>query len=80
MWYADEWTLSSLATSELYFTIALLWRRLNLDIYDTVEEKDVMTTNDCFIGMTDLKSEGIKVKIIGEINEWLGRISIGVCT
>jgi hypothetical protein len=40
-----------------------------LEIYDTVEERDVMTTNDCFLGMTDLKSEGIKAKIVGEVEK-----------
>jgi N-methylhydantoinase B/oxoprolinase/acetone carboxylase alpha subunit len=59
----------SLAISELYFAIAMLWRRVELEIYDTVEERDVLTTNDCFIGMTDLKSEGIKAKIIGEVEK-----------
>jgi hypothetical protein len=56
----------SLAISELYLATALLWRRLDLEITDTVEERDVWTTNDCFIGMTALNSEGIKAKILGE--------------
>ncbi|KAF2024303.1 cytochrome P450 [Setomelanomma holmii] len=59
----------NLAVSELYFAIAMVWRRLDLEIYDTVEERDVLTTNDCFIGTTDLKSEGIKVKIVGVLEE-----------
>jgi cytochrome P450 len=59
----------NLATSELYFGLAMLWRRFRMEIYDTVEERDVLTTNDCFIGMTNLKSEGIKVRMVGEVGE-----------
>ncbi|KAF2832484.1 putative benzoate 4-monooxygenase cytochrome P450 [Ophiobolus disseminans] len=59
----------NLAISELYFAIALLWRRLDTEIYDTVEERDVLTTNDCFLGMTDLKSEGIKARIVGVVEK-----------
>jgi hypothetical protein len=45
----------------------MLWRRLDLEIYDTVEERDVLTSHDCFIGMTDLESAGVKAKVIGEV-------------
>jgi hypothetical protein len=61
--------MRSLAISELYFAIAMLWRRLELEVYDTLEERDVWTTNDCFIGMTDLESEGVKVRVLGEVEE-----------
>ncbi|CAN9358279.1 unnamed protein product [Alternaria alternata] len=37
------------------------------EIYDTVESRDVLTTYDCFLGMTDLKSEGVKVKVVAEV-------------
>ncbi|KAF1844500.1 putative benzoate 4-monooxygenase cytochrome P450 [Cucurbitaria berberidis CBS 394.84] len=59
----------NLATSELYIGIALLWRSFRMELFDTVEERDVLTSHDCFIGMTDLESEGIKVRIIGEIGD-----------
>jgi cytochrome P450 len=49
----------NLATSELYLGLAM--------IYDTVESRDVLTTYDCFLGMTDLKSEGVKVKVVSEV-------------
>jgi hypothetical protein len=55
--------------SELYFAIAMLWRSIELEVVDTLEERDVWTSNDCFIGMTDLKSEGIKVRVIGEVEK-----------
>jgi hypothetical protein len=60
---------NSLAMSELYFAIAMLWRSIELEVVDTLEERDVWTSNDCFIGMTDLKSEGIKVRVIGEVEK-----------
>ena len=56
----------NLATSELYLGLAMIWRKFQFEIYDTVESRDVLTTYDCFLGMTDLKSEGVKVKVVAE--------------
>jgi hypothetical protein len=67
--HADIVYECSLAMSELYFAIAMLWRSMDFEIVDTVEERDVWTTNDCFIGMTDLKSRGVKVRVLGEVGE-----------
>jgi hypothetical protein len=47
----------------------MVWRSVDMEIWDTLEERDVQTTNDCFIGMADFKSEGIKMKILGELEE-----------
>jgi cytochrome P450 len=57
----------NLATSELYTGLAMIWRRFDMEIYDTVEERDVLTTHDCFLGMPDLGSEGVKVRLVGEV-------------
>ncbi|KAG9195020.1 hypothetical protein G6011_00140 [Alternaria panax] len=57
----------NLAMSELYFGLAMIWRKFQLELYDTVESRDVLTTHDCFLGMTDLTSGGVKVKIVGEV-------------
>ncbi|KAF2111418.1 cytochrome P450 [Lophiotrema nucula] len=59
----------NLAVSELYFALAYLFRELEMEVVDTIEEKDVMTSHDCFIGMSDLGSEGIKIKILGEVKD-----------
>lgn len=59
----------NLALAELYYGIALLWRSLRMELWDTVEKRDVLTTYDCFIGMADLKSEGIKVRILGDVED-----------
>ena len=57
----------NLATSELYLGLAMIWRKFQFEIYDTVESRDVLTTYDCFLGMTDLKSDGVKVKVVAEL-------------
>jgi len=57
----------NLATSELYLGLAMIWRKFQFEIYDTVESRDVLTTYDCFLGMTDLKSQGVKVKVVAEV-------------
>jgi len=38
-----------------------------MEVFDTVEGRDVLTSNDCFLGMPDLGSEGIKVRVVGEV-------------
>ncbi|ORY17178.1 cytochrome P450 [Clohesyomyces aquaticus] len=57
----------NLAISELYVAMAYLFRTLEMEIYNTVEARDVLTTNDCFVGMKDLKSDDMKVKVLGEV-------------
>ncbi|KAF2727331.1 cytochrome P450 [Polyplosphaeria fusca] len=59
----------NLAMSELYFGVAYAVRCLEMRVVETVEERDVLTTNDCFVGMTDLGSEGVKVEIVGEVED-----------
>jgi hypothetical protein len=59
----------NLAMSELYFGLAMIWRRFELEIWDTVEKRDVLTSHDCFLGMPDLGSEGIKARVVGEVEE-----------
>ena len=57
----------NLATSELYIGLAMIWRRFQFDIWDTVETRDVLTNHDCFLGLPDLSSEGVRVRVIGEV-------------
>ena len=58
----------NLAISELYFCIAMLWRSVQLEIYDTIEERDVFTNYDAFIGMPDISiGGGIRVKVLEDI-------------
>ncbi|KAF2653822.1 benzoate 4-monooxygenase cytochrome P450 [Lophiostoma macrostomum CBS 122681] len=56
----------NLAIAELYFGLGYLWRTFDFELHDTIESRDVLTSHDAFIGITELESEGIKVKIVGE--------------
>ncbi|KAF2092800.1 cytochrome P450 [Rhizodiscina lignyota] len=56
----------NLAIAELASMTAYLFRRFQVELYETIEERDVLTTRDCFIGMTDASSPGIRVKIVRE--------------
>lgn len=59
----------NLATAELFIGIAMIFRKVEMELHDTSEEMDVLVSNDCFIGMADLKSEGIKVRVLGEVED-----------
>ncbi|KAG6366820.1 hypothetical protein INS49_001001 [Diaporthe citri] len=53
----------NLAHAELYLTVAHLLTRFEMELYETVWERDVEVLHDCFIGVTDMSSPGIRVKI-----------------
>lgn len=55
---------SSLALAELYIVIASVFRRFDMELYDTVRERDVDAVRDCFIGETSPESRGVRVKIV----------------
>ena len=48
--------------------LARVLRSFEMEPYETTKERDIETTNDCFIGMTDLKSVGIRVKVLKELD------------
>ena len=48
---------------------ARLFRRYQMELYETYEERDVITRHDYIMGMVDKTSPGIRVKIIGENKE-----------
>ena len=54
---------TSLALSEIYLSLAYIFRRFEFESFDTIASRDVETSNDCFVGMTNLKSEGIKIMV-----------------
>ena len=56
-----SWRLS-LALAELYISIACLFRRFDLQLYDTTWERDVDTVRDCFVAERSPMSLGIRVK------------------
>ena len=57
----------SLALAELYIVIACLFRRFNLELYDTRRERDVDIVRDCFIGETSKESLGVRVNSVSSM-------------
>ena len=55
----------SFALSELYIIIACLFRRYELELYDTIRERDIDVVRDCFLGEASLDSPGVHVKVVG---------------
>lgn len=47
--------------AELYIVIACLFRRFNLDLYDTTRVRDIDVVRDCFIGESSPQSVGVRV-------------------
>ncbi|KAF1999845.1 putative benzoate 4-monooxygenase cytochrome P450 [Amniculicola lignicola CBS 123094] len=57
----------NLAISEIYYTLALLFRRIELELVDTIEERDVRVNYDVFMGLADLGiGGGIKARVVGD--------------
>lgn len=56
----------SLAYAELYLTIANVFRRLEMELFET-EKDDVAIVCDAFIGHTRKESKGVRVKVL---NKW----------
>ncbi|KAL8722842.1 MAG: hypothetical protein Q9225_000729 [Loekoesia sp. 1 TL-2023] len=52
------------ALAELYIVIACLFRRFDLELHDTIRERDVDAVRDCFIGEPSPKSLGVRVKAV----------------
>jgi hypothetical protein len=48
---------------------ARLFRRFELELYETTEERDVLTRYDCLIGIPEWNSKGIRVHIKRERTE-----------
>lgn len=51
----------SVAWAELYIAIATLFCRRDFELYDTIRERDVDFTRDCFVGETSASAEGVRV-------------------
>ncbi len=56
----------SLAYTEIHLGVAALLRRFDMELFDTVRERDVDTVRDCFVGMTSPESKGVRVRILGK--------------
>lgn len=62
--HADNIRTFSFALAEIYIVIACLFRRFDLQLHDTVRERDIDVARDCFIGMPSPESVGVRIKAL----------------
>ncbi|KAK7697488.1 hypothetical protein SLS64_013500 [Diaporthe eres] len=55
----------SLAWAEMYIALAMLLRRVDLELYDVVRERDIDHHRDCFLGEPRDDTKGVRVKVLG---------------
>jgi len=55
----------SFALAEIYIVIACLFRRFDLQLHDTIRERDIDVVRDCFIGEVSPESAGVRIKSLG---------------
>lgn len=55
----------NLAQAELYLTVAMVFRRFNFELIDTVRERDVDIAGDHFTAVARKDSKGVNFKIVG---------------
>lgn len=51
--------------AELYLISATIFRRFDLELYDTLRERDIDIARDSFLGEPSLGSKGVRVKLVG---------------
>ncbi|CAG8978292.1 hypothetical protein HYALB_00010291 [Hymenoscyphus albidus] len=56
-----------IAYTELYLTLAMLFRRFELELFDTIRERDIDLRRDCFLAEAMPGSQGVRVKVVGEV-------------
>ena len=57
----------SFAYFELYLVLATVFRRFKLELFDTLRERDVAHSRDCFLGKSSVGSQGVRVKVCVEL-------------
>jgi hypothetical protein len=65
---SNQLTVHRIAYTELYLTLAMIFRRFDLRLYETFRGRDVNIQRDCFIGQPDPESRGIRVQIVDRVN------------
>ena len=60
-------SLHSLAMAELHLTIATLFRRFELELFDTYRERDIDNVRDFFLGEPHPDTRGVRVRVLREI-------------
>ena len=51
--------------AELYIVLATIFRRFDLELHDTVRERDIDVVRDSFLGEPSFESKGVRVKFAG---------------
>ena len=59
----------NLAWAELYLVVAHVVHRLEMELYDTVRERDVDVSRDLFMGRPKKESQGIRVTVRERVTE-----------
>jgi len=59
---------SSLAYAELHLTIARLFRKYELELFETSIE-DIKMAHDFFAPVPRLDSKGVRIRVVGEVKE-----------
>ena len=53
-----------IAWAEMYLTIAMVFRRFNFELHDTVKERDYTVSKATAVGSVSDESEGVKARVI----------------
>ena len=53
--------------AEIYLALAMIFGRFDLELHDTERARDIDATRDCFLGMPCKESQGVRVRVRGEI-------------
>ena len=58
----------SLAYANIYHILSALFRRFDLELVDTIRERDVDMARDQFVSKPAKESKGVCVRVVGEAN------------
>lgn len=50
----------------MYITLAMLFSRFDLELFETYRHRDIDYVRDCFLGEPDRASPGIRVKVVAD--------------
>lgn len=56
----------NVALMEIHIALAVLFRRFEFELVDTLRKRDVDTARDCFLAETVPGSLGVRVRVTGE--------------
>jgi hypothetical protein len=58
--------LCNFAYAELYLPLSTLFRRFDLQLFETYRKRDIDHVRDCFLGEPDPQSPGVRVKVTSD--------------